>query len=150
MPVIQLSTFIKAPVTRVFDLARSIDLHQRSMAGTKERVIEGRLAGLIEEGETVTWEAKHLFRTRRLTSKITTMKAPHYFRDEMIEGDFKILQHDHYFNSLKDGTEMKDVFHFKAPFGIIGTIAEQLFLTRYLQKLLTSRNDVIKQEAERL
>ena len=39
MPVIHLTTFIAAPVQRVFDLSRSIDLHKHSMAKHKEEPI---------------------------------------------------------------------------------------------------------------
>lgn len=148
MPTITLTTYINAPVEKVFDLARSIDLHQQSMQHTKEKAISGRTSGLIEEGETVTWQARHLFKTRRLTSRITSMKVPFYFKDIMIKGDFKLLEHDHYFNPMPGGTEMKDVFRFLLPFGFLGTCIGKLFLTRYLQQLLQKRNMIIKNEAE--
>lgn len=148
MPVIHLTTYIKAPVEKVFDLSRSIDLHQQSMLHTNEKAIAGKTSGLIEKGETVTWQARHLFKTRRLTSKISSMKAPYYFRDEMIEGDFKLMEHDHYFSSTNEGTEMKDVFHFRAPYGFAGKLIEIIFLTSYLKKLLKTRNNIIRQTAE--
>ena len=148
MPAITLTTFINAPLEKVFDLARSIDMHQQSMDHTRERAVRGRTSGLIEEGETVTWEAKHFFRTRRLTSKIVSMKRPHYFRDEMIEGDFAFLQHDHYFESSNGGTEMKDVFVYKAPYSFLGSVIEKVFLHNYLKKLLLKRNQVLKTQAE--
>jgi len=78
MPVIQLETKITAPVERVFDLARSIDAHTSTTEGTGERAAEGRTTGLIEAGETVTWEARHLGVRQRLTSKITAMERPHF------------------------------------------------------------------------
>lgn len=59
MPTIYLSTFILATPAIVFDLSRSIDLHQISTKQTQERVIAGRMSGLIELGESVTWRAKH-------------------------------------------------------------------------------------------
>jgi len=148
MPVIELTTFIKAPINKVFDLARNIDLHQQSMKHTNEKAVAGRLSGLIEEGETVTWEARHFFKTRRLTSKIVAMKPPSYFRDEMIEGDFVLLQHDHYFTRKNNGTEMKDVFIYKAPYAFFGSIISWLFLTRYIKRLLLKRNDLLQQMAE--
>lgn len=59
MPLIELVTDIAAPIERVFDFARSIDVHQESQAKHGEKVVAGRTAGLIEAGETVTWEATH-------------------------------------------------------------------------------------------
>lgn len=148
MPTIELITHINAPIQLVFDLSRDLDLHRQSMEHSKEKAIAGRLSGLIEEGETVTWEAKHFFKIRHLTSKIVSMKAPFYFRDEMIEGDFLFLHHDHFFAHLNGITEMKDVFAYKAPYGILGRLIEFFFLTRYLKQLLISRNLMLKAHAE--
>jgi ligand-binding SRPBCC domain-containing protein len=148
MPAIYLTTHINAPIEKVFDLARNIDLHQQSMQHTNEKAVAGRLSGLIEAGETVTWEATHFFRKRKLTSKIVSMKPPHYFRDEMMEGDFALMHHDHYFQASGSGTEMKDVFVYKAPFSIFGRLIEVIVLNRYLKRLLQQRNMVIKTQAE--
>jgi len=43
---------------------------------------------------------------------------------------------------------MTDVLVFEAPLGVIGRAANTLFLSRYLRRLLLTRNCVIKQEAE--
>ena len=47
MPVIELSTVIRAPRKLVFDLARSIDAPQDSTEGTGERAVAGVTKGLI-------------------------------------------------------------------------------------------------------
>jgi hypothetical protein len=59
MSVIELATSIAAPTERVFDLARSIDLHTERTAGTGERAVAGVTSGLIGLGEEVTWRARH-------------------------------------------------------------------------------------------
>src|SRR5579859_6876305 len=100
MPTIHLTTFIAAPAERVFDLSRSIDLHRKSMVHTAEEAISGTTTGLIGAGETVTWKAKHLYRTRILKSRISDMDRPICFTDEMVKGDFKSLRHEHYFKSI--------------------------------------------------
>ncbi len=89
MPTIHLTTFVAAPTQRVFDLARSIDLHRKSMAHTEEEAIAGTTSGLIGLNETVTWKAKHLRRIRVLKSKITAMDPPLSFTDEMVEWGFQ-------------------------------------------------------------
>jgi hypothetical protein len=47
MPTIYITTIIYAPIEKVFDAARSIDLHQASMQHTNERAIAGITKGLI-------------------------------------------------------------------------------------------------------
>ncbi len=148
MPIIHLTTFITAPVARVFDLSRSINLHKISTAHTNEKAIGGVMNGLINEGESVTWQAKHLFRERRFTSKIISMLKPESFTDEMAEGDFKSYRHEHHFKAVNNGTIMIDLVSFEAPYGFIGKIANRLFLKTYLEKLLLKRNEVIKEYAE--
>ena len=148
MPTIHLTTFIAAPAERVFDLSRSIELHRKSMAHSNEEAIGGTTNGLICVDETVTWKAKHLMKTRILKSRVTAMTRPLSFTDEMVTGDFKSLKHDHHFKSIGNGTLLIDLFHFEAPFGSLGRLANVLFLTKYMKKLLEQRNKMIKEYAE--
>ena len=148
MPRIHLTSFIAAPIDRVFDLSRSINLHQISTASTNEKAIDGVMTGLINKDETVTWQAKHLFKLRQFTSKITGMKSPDFFVDEMIKGDFTSFHHEHHFKTAANGTIVIDIIHFETPYGIIGKLANSLFLTSYLERFLTKRNEVIKEYAE--
>jgi ligand-binding SRPBCC domain-containing protein len=148
MPKIELSTHINAPIEKVFDLARSIDLHMRSTARTGERAIAGRTSGLIELGETVTWQAKHFGIRQHLTVKIIGFTYPTLFIDEMVSGAFKSFRHEHHFVAEDNGTLMRDVFVFESPFGLIGELFNWLILTRYMRKFLVERNGVIKEEAE--
>jgi ligand-binding SRPBCC domain-containing protein len=66
----------------------------------------------------------------------------------MIKGAFSFMKHDHYFRKVGDDTELKDVFEFKAPLGVLGRIAEKLFLTRYMRNFLITRNQILKHVAE--
>jgi hypothetical protein len=43
---------------------------------------------------------------------------------------------------------MIDEFSFRAPLGVLGRLAETLFLTHYMKGLLLSRNRFLKQVAE--
>jgi len=148
MPTIHLTTFVAAPAQRVFDLARSIDLHRKSMAHTGEEAIAGTTSGLIGLNETVTWKAKHLRKVRILKSKITAMNPPLSFTDEMVNGDFKSFRHEHHFKRIDNGTLLIDIFTYEAPYGSLGKLADKLFLTSYMKTLLETRNKTIKEYAE--
>ena len=149
MPVIELKTIIKAPSDVCFDLSLDIDLHMQSMEQTNEKAIAGTTGGQIKLGGTVTWKARHFGLNFILTSKITELIRPRYFIDEMIKGPFKYLRHQHIFEKTPDGTLMTDLFDFQSPLGILGTMADKLILKRYLSRLLTKRNELIKTTAER-
>jgi ligand-binding SRPBCC domain-containing protein len=148
MPIIQLEIEIHSDIERCFDLARSIDFHQISTASTNEKAIAGRTSGLINLGEEVTWEATHFMIRQTLTSKITAFSRPFHFRDEQQKGAFKFIVHDHYFEQKNEIVVMKDVFNFQSPFGILGQAFDKLVLTKYLTKLLSDRNNLIKEYAE--
>ncbi len=148
MPRLELITEIATTPEVCFDVARDLDLHVRSMSQSREEAIAGRTSGLIELGEEVTWRGRHLGCVHEHTARITAFDYPRHFRDEMIRGRFSSFVHDHYFEPSPTGTRMTDVLVFEAPLGVIGRAANTLFLSRYLRRLLLSRNRVIKQEAE--
>jgi ligand-binding SRPBCC domain-containing protein len=148
MPTIHLTTFIAAPPEVVFDLSRHIGLHKISQQTHKEEAVAGITNGLIQQGESVTWKAKHLFKTRFLKIRITQMQPFSFFEDIMEEGDFKSFQHKHHFKAAQNGTIVIDMLHFESPFGIIGKAFNQLYLTGYMRRLLQQRNKIIKEYAE--
>jgi ligand-binding SRPBCC domain-containing protein len=148
MPTIRLETCILAPVERCFDLSLSVDVHDGSMVHTHERPIAGMMTGMMQLGDTVTWEAVHFGIKQRLRSNITAYERPYRFIDEIIQGIFQEVHHAHDFVSRLPGTLMIDVFRFHAPLGILGRMAETLFLTRYMKTPLLTRNHYLKQRAE--
>lgn len=148
MPIIKIETEINAPIERVFDLARCIDLHTESLSHTEEKAVAGKTKGLINKDETVTWQAIHFAVKQKLTAKIIVFERPHHFRDSMIKGAFERFDHDHFFEWKDSHTVMTDVFDYDSPFGFLGNVADQLFLKSYMTKLLESRNELIKKVAE--
>lgn len=148
MPIIELETYIDADIEICFDLSRSIKLHSISTAETSEKAIDGKIDGLIELNETVTWQGTHFGVRQKLTSKITAFERPFHFRDEQQKGIFKFIKHDHHFEENNGRILMKDIFVYEAPFGFLGKIVEKIILTNYLKKFLTKRNQIIKEYAE--
>lgn len=118
------------------------------MEASGEKAIDGVTSGLINLNETVTWQAKHFLKQRILKSRISAMTFPTFFEDEMIEGDFKSIRHEHHFKPIANGTIMIDLFHFETPYGKFGELVNTIILTRYMKKLLVSRNQIVKQYAE--
>lgn len=148
MPTIHLTTFIAAPVERVFNLSRSIELHKKAMTHTGEQAVAGTTMGLIGLHETVTWKAKHLYKTRIMKVKVTAMEQPFSFTDEMVEGAFKSMKHEHHFKPIENGTLAIDIFSFETPYGAIGKVINTFYLRRYMEQLLELRNKVIREYAE--
>lgn len=148
MPEINLVTYINAPLTLVFDINRDVEMHMGSVSKTKERVVAGVSKGLLQLHDLVTWRARHLGIVQELTIKITQMKPYCFFEDTMTKGIFKSMQHQHFFTEENGIIRMEDIFKYESPLGILGKLADVLFLKRYMRNFLLTRNNFTKSVAE--
>ena len=108
----------------------------------------GRMSGLCELDDTITWRATHLGIRQKLTVRITQFDRPHYFEDIMLKGAFKSMKHQHYFEEKNGITIMKDKLEYSVPFGFIGKIFDAIYLKKYMTRFLLTRNEVLKSVAE--
>jgi len=146
---LRLETTIAAPPAACFAMSLSVDAHAASMSGSGEAAVAGVTSGPLVLGDTVTWRARHFGIAFRMTAAITAYEHPHRFVDEQVRGPFATWRHEHTFTALPSGdTLMADDVRFRAPFGPVGTVAEQLVLSSYLTRLLQRRNTWLKHELE--
>ncbi|HWV77557.1 MAG TPA: SRPBCC family protein [Isoptericola sp.] len=141
MPTIVLTTEIPAGPEACFALSLSVDAHTASMRRSGERAVAGVTSGAMGPGDTVTWRARHFGVPIRMTSRISAHDAPHRFVDEQVSGPFRRWWHEHRFEETPGGTRMTDTVEFAAPAGALGRWVERLVLTRYMTRLLRTRND---------
>lgn len=144
----RVETIIAAPAERCFDAARDVTLHTESLSHTGERAVAGRTSGLLELGESVTWEARHLGVRQRFTARITAFDRPRHFRDEMVRGVFRSFVHDHHFVETAGGTRMVDLVEFRSPWGALGRLVDRWFLRAYVERLLTARAAALERALE--
>jgi ligand-binding SRPBCC domain-containing protein len=127
------------PPERLFDLARSVDVHVDSQSGSGERAVAGVTSGLIGAGQEVTWRARHFGLPLTMTSRVTAFDFPRSFTDEQVRGPFRSFRHVHEFEPVPGGSIMTDRVEFRAPLGLLGRAVEKLVLRRYLQRLIRDR-----------
>lgn len=148
MPIVTLVTEIHAPIERCFDLCRDLDVHSQTVGHTRERLVGAKTGGLAEAGDVLTFEAVHLGVRQRLVSRITELERPVLFADEMVSGAFARLRHVHTFTAVSGATLMRDRLEWTSPLGLLGTLADRLFLERYMTRFLVVRNRNLKAIAE--
>jgi len=150
VPTITIETRIAAPRERVFDLARDVDAHVESSAFTGERAVEpGRTSGLLELGDLLTFEGRHLGVRQRLTVRITAMDPPRRFVDEGVRGALRELHHVHEFLEDGDGaTLMRDTVGWRSPFGLLGRAADALVVARHMRWFVSEKQGRLKAMAE--
>ena len=148
MTTITVETYINAPIKTCFDLARDITIHCQTSASTQERAVAGVISGLIGMGQEVTFEGVHFGIRQRLTARVVEFDRPYRFVDEMLKGAFKSLRHIHEFSPEGLGTMMKDTLIWTSPLGVLGKVADKLFLEAHMRQFLVARNAHLKQIAE--
>jgi ligand-binding SRPBCC domain-containing protein len=148
MTTINLVTLIDAPADICFDLARDVEAHIASTAGSRERAVAGVTSGLLGAGDQVRWQAEHLGLRWKLTSRITEFDRPRRFVDEQVRGPFRSWWHAHQFQPSDEGTLMIDLVRYQLPLGPVGKLIGKLYLDAYLANLLEQRAQMLKAIAE--
>jgi ligand-binding SRPBCC domain-containing protein len=148
MPTIHLTTFIAAPIERVFDLSRNLTIYKVLMQGRKEKFSSGAASNLMSHGETITFHAKHFGKTRLVTTRVIELQKPSSFIQEQVKGDLLHFKHEHYFKPVENGTILIDMIDFDGPRDVIGKVMGKIYLKNYLEKFIHKRNILIQQYAE--
>jgi ligand-binding SRPBCC domain-containing protein len=142
-------TRIAAPIEICFDLARDVNVHVQTASATGERVIGAKTSGLLELGDVVTFEGVHFGIRQRLTAKIVECDRPTRFVDEMVAGAFTSLRHVHEFIAEGNSVLMRDTLTWRSPLGILGVIADRLFVERHMRAFMVKKQSELKAYAER-
>jgi ligand-binding SRPBCC domain-containing protein len=78
-------------------------------------------------------------------TEITQIKHHDHFIDDQRVGPFALWHHQHHFRPLDNHTtEMRDILHYQAPLGILGTIADKLFVHHQVRQIFTAREQAIQ------
>lgn len=150
MTRITIETFIAAPPEICFDAALDVEVHAESAAFSGERVVPpGKLSGILEQGDLIAFEGRHFGLRQRFVARITAVDRPHRFDDEMVEGIFTWLRHAHEFVPVAGGTKMIDTLEWRAPLGILGRAADELFLRRHMEWFVRTKQSHLKGIVER-
>jgi ligand-binding SRPBCC domain-containing protein len=141
MPQILIETSINAPADICFALTRD----RRISAGS---ITEPGAVIPIELGQKVTFESNQFWVRQRLTVEVVELDRPRLFIDEQIDGPFKEFMHIHEFKPFGRGTLMLDTIIWRSPVGLLGKLADALYLRQHLSKLIYTRNAKLKALAE--
>ena len=79
----------------------------------------------------------------RWTTEITHCEEGHYFVDEQRFGPYSFWHHKHFFKKVEGGIEMTDIVDYGLPLGILGQIANSIYVEQKLQGIFDYRNEVI-------
>ncbi len=76
-------------------------------------------------------------------TEITHIREKAYFVDEQRVGPYSIWHHEHQIKSIDGGVLMTDIVSYKPPFGILGSIANELFIRKQLKAIFDYREKAV-------
>ena len=77
-------------------------------------------------------------------TEITQVKENHFFIDEQRFGPYKMWHHEHFFEKIDESScWLGDKVSYKLPFGILGSIAQFLFVKKQLKEIFEFRSKQI-------
>jgi ligand-binding SRPBCC domain-containing protein len=79
-------------------------------------------------------------------TEITHMDVRHFFIDEQRFGPYTFWHHAHFFREVPGGVEMRDLVHYKIPFGFLGRWAHTLFVRRQLEGIFSFRKKYLEKK----
>ena len=82
--------------------------------------------------------------TTRWVSEISQINEGYYFIDIQLEGPYKLWHHQHHIEAVDGGVEIRDIVHYSMPLGILGRIAQNLFVKNQLLETFRYREDKMK------
>ena len=77
-------------------------------------------------------------------TEITHIQDKLFFVDEQRFGPYALWHHQHHFEKTDDGILMTDILHYKVPFGLIGTIADALFVDNKIEEIFNYREKAVE------
>ena len=72
-------------------------------------------------------------------TEITHVVDKKYFIDEQRFGPYQLWHHQHHFQEIEGGVQMTDIVHYRIPYGVIGNIANKLFVQKQLRNIFNYR-----------
>jgi ligand-binding SRPBCC domain-containing protein len=79
----------------------------------------------------------------RWTTEITHVDAPNYFVDEQRFGPYALWHHQHHFKAVAGGVEMVDEVNYAIPLGVLGRLANTLFVRKQVNAIFEYRYRVL-------
>jgi ligand-binding SRPBCC domain-containing protein len=109
------------------------------------RILHNSGTGEMYAGQIIQYRIMVLpMITTTWVTEITQVKAPVYFIDEQRYGPYSMWHHQHHFKEVSGGVEMTDEINYAIPFGVIGQMANALFVRRQLNAIFDFRFQAIQ------
>ena len=91
-------------------------------------------------GLIISYKVSPLFGIKtQWVTEITQVKDRSFFIDEQRVGPYALWHHQHHIEPIEGGVLMKDIVSYQPPFGILGALANRLFIRSKLEEIFAFR-----------
>lgn len=91
-------------------------------------------------GMIITYKVSPLFGIKlNWVTEITHIKEKEYFVDEQRIGPYTMWHHEHKIETIENGVLITDIITYQPPMGILGAIANSLFIKKQLKQIFEYR-----------
>ena len=99
----------------------------------------------IYPGMIITYKVRPLLGIKlNWVTEITHVKEHEYFVDEQRMGPYAMWHHQHKIEEIEGGVLMTDIVSYQPPLGILGALANALFIRNQLQRIFDFRTVVLE------
>ena len=103
--------------------------------------------GKMYPGMIITYKVSPLLRLKiNWVTEITHVREKEYFVDEQRIGPYSMWHHEHRIEPIAGGVLMTDIVTYQPPMGILGTLANKLFIKKQLQHIFDYRAGVLEKK----
>ena len=142
MPRLEFAAEIDAPLEAVWAFHNSVESMPKITPPQTKVRIEGT-PGAMTKGARFTLIVRQppIFLPLRWETIIIEYDPPYRFVDEQGKGPFALWHHEHLFEQAARGrTLVRDIVTYTPPFGLLGVIADRLFIRRQLNAMFRYRH----------
>jgi len=153
MPRVEYVLEIHAPLEQVWAFYDTIDSLLAVTPRTTKVTVEDPPERMTE-GATFTLIVRQppVYFPLRWVTIISKREPPSLFVDEQVKGKgpFASWRHEHHFEAIDDThTRLRDIVTYTPPLGILGRIADALFIRRQLDAMFAYRHKVTRERLEK-
>ena len=77
-------------------------------------------------------------------TEITHVEHENFFVDEQRVGPYRMWHHQHHIQEIPGGILMEDIIDYQPPMGLLGDIANSLFIARQLDEIFAYRKEAVE------
>lgn len=79
-------------------------------------------------------------------TEITHIKPLHFFVDQQLIGPYRLWHHQHILEDNAKGVLMRDIVSYQPPFGILGKLANGIFIKKQLESIFEYRRALLEKK----